>query len=88
MESRYLGILQKLQESEELNPELREAIKKVLKDAVQADLNAAIKINPIRYTQSHQFTCSYLLWSSQFSFTLGIVNHSRHGWLYKINDSY
>lgn len=80
MESRYLGILQKLQESEELNPELREAIKKVLKDAVQADLKAAIKVNPIRYTQSNQFTCSYLLLSSQFSFTLGIVNHSRLGW--------
>ncbi|KAG1962351.1 TBC1 domain family member 2A [Pimephales promelas] len=55
MESRYLGILQKLQESEELNPELREAIKKVLKDAVQADLNAAIKINPISEYDEYGF---------------------------------
>lgn len=48
MESRYLGILQKLLESKELNPEQREAIKKVIKDAVQADLNTVIKLNPIR----------------------------------------
>lgn len=48
MESRYLGILQKLLESEELNPEQREAIKKVIKDVVQADLNTVIKLNPIR----------------------------------------
>ncbi|XP_051774211.1 TBC1 domain family member 2A isoform X1 [Ctenopharyngodon idella] len=47
MESRYLGILQKLLESKELNPEQREAIKKVIKDAVQADLNTVIKLNPI-----------------------------------------
>ncbi|XP_689604.6 TBC1 domain family member 2A isoform X1 [Danio rerio] len=47
MESRYLGILQKLQESQELNPEQREAVNKMLKDAVQADLNNAIKLNPI-----------------------------------------
>lgn len=48
MESRYLGILQKLQESQELNPEQREAVNKMVKDAVQADLNTAIKLNPIR----------------------------------------
>lgn len=47
MESRYLGILQKLQESQELNPEQREAVNKMVKDAVQADLNTAIKLNPI-----------------------------------------
>lgn len=48
MESRYLGILQKLQESKELNPEQREAVKKVVKDAVRADLSTAIKLNSIR----------------------------------------
>uniref|UniRef100_A0A671MKQ0 TBC1 domain family member 2A-like n=1 Tax=Sinocyclocheilus anshuiensis TaxID=1608454 RepID=A0A671MKQ0_9TELE len=45
MESRYLGILQKLQESKELNPEQREAVKKVVKDAVRADLSTAVKLN-------------------------------------------
>uniref|UniRef100_A0A8C1IS53 TBC1 domain family, member 2 n=1 Tax=Cyprinus carpio TaxID=7962 RepID=A0A8C1IS53_CYPCA len=44
-ESRYLGILQKLQESKELNPEQREAVKKVVKDAVRADLSTAVKLN-------------------------------------------
>ncbi|XP_052006174.1 TBC1 domain family member 2A [Xyrauchen texanus] len=47
MESRYLGILQKLQQSKELNSEQREEVKKVIKDSVQADLNTAIKLNPI-----------------------------------------
>lgn len=48
MESRYLGILQTLQDSKELNPEQREAVKKVVKDAVRADLSTAVKLNSIR----------------------------------------
>lgn len=47
MESRYLGVLQKLQESEDLSPQQREAVRKVIKDVVQADLDTAIKLNPI-----------------------------------------
>ncbi|XP_051944858.1 TBC1 domain family member 2A-like [Xyrauchen texanus] len=43
MESRYLGVLQKLLESEKLNPEQRDAIKSVIKDVAQTDLNTAIK---------------------------------------------
>ncbi|XP_016416289.1 TBC1 domain family member 2A-like isoform X1 [Sinocyclocheilus rhinocerous] len=56
MESRYLGILQKLQESKELNPEQREAVKKVVKDAVRADLSTAIKLNSIRDYDEYGFT--------------------------------
>uniref|UniRef100_A0A9J7WWE7 TBC1 domain family, member 2 n=1 Tax=Cyprinus carpio carpio TaxID=630221 RepID=A0A9J7WWE7_CYPCA len=55
MESRYLGILQKLQESKELNPEQREAVKKVVKDAVRADLSTAIKLNSIRDYDEYGF---------------------------------
>ncbi|XP_056625054.1 TBC1 domain family member 2A isoform X2 [Triplophysa dalaica] len=47
MESRYLGVLQKLQESEDLSPEQRESVRKVIKDVVQVDLDTAIKLNPI-----------------------------------------
>ncbi|XP_058654785.1 TBC1 domain family member 2A isoform X4 [Onychostoma macrolepis] len=55
MESRYLGILQKLQDSKELNPEQREAIKKVVKDAVRADLSTAVKLNSIRDYDEYGF---------------------------------
>nr|XP_055033510.1 TBC1 domain family member 2A isoform X1 [Misgurnus anguillicaudatus]XP_055033511.1 TBC1 domain family member 2A isoform X1 [Misgurnus anguillicaudatus] len=42
MESRHLGVLQKLQEREDLSPEQREAIRNLIKDMVQAN-----KLNPI-----------------------------------------
>ncbi|KTF90472.1 hypothetical protein cypCar_00032246 [Cyprinus carpio] len=54
-ESRYLGILQKLQESKELNPEQREAVKKVVKDAVRADLSTAVKLNSVRDYDEYGF---------------------------------
>ncbi|XP_065131387.1 TBC1 domain family member 2A isoform X2 [Paramisgurnus dabryanus] len=37
MESRHLGVLQKLQEREDLNPEQREAVRNLIKDMVQAN---------------------------------------------------
>ncbi|KAI2657062.1 TBC1 domain family member 2A [Labeo rohita] len=55
MESRYLGILQTLQDSKELNPEQREAVKKVVKDAVRADLSTAVKLNSIRDYDEYGF---------------------------------
>ncbi|XP_043112802.1 TBC1 domain family member 2A isoform X2 [Puntigrus tetrazona] len=55
MESRYLGILQKLQESKELNPEQREAVKKVVKDAVRADMSTAAKLTSIRDYDEYGF---------------------------------
>ncbi|XP_059372106.1 TBC1 domain family member 2A isoform X2 [Carassius carassius] len=55
MESRYLEILQKLQENKELNPEQREAVKKVVKDAVRADLSTAVKLNSIRDYDEYGF---------------------------------
>ncbi|KAL1261747.1 hypothetical protein QQF64_007012 [Cirrhinus molitorella] len=55
MESRYLEILQKLQESKELNPEQREEVKKVVKDAVRADLSTANKLNSIRDYDEYGF---------------------------------
>uniref|UniRef100_A0A672QRA4 TBC1 domain family member 2 n=1 Tax=Sinocyclocheilus grahami TaxID=75366 RepID=A0A672QRA4_SINGR len=56
MESRYLGILQKLQDSKELNPEQREVVKKVVKDAVRSDLRTAVKLNSIRDYDEYGFT--------------------------------
>ncbi|KAA0709656.1 TBC1 domain family member 2A [Triplophysa tibetana] len=58
MESRYLGVLQKLQESEDLSPEQRESVRKVIKDVVQVDLHKAIKLNPISDYDEYGFRTS------------------------------
>lgn len=48
MESRYLGVLRKLQETKELNTEQRSAIKKLIEEALQADQKDVFRIETIR----------------------------------------
>lgn len=48
MESRYLGVLRKLQENKELNTEQRAAIKKLIEEAFQADQKDVIRIDTVR----------------------------------------
>ncbi|TRY90065.1 hypothetical protein DNTS_031578 [Danionella cerebrum] len=55
MESRYLGFLQELQESQELNSEQREAVRNLVKDVVQEDLIKASKLNPISEYDEYGF---------------------------------
>lgn len=43
IESRYLGVLGKLQENKALEPGQREAVRKL-----QGDLNDVLKLNPVR----------------------------------------
>lgn len=47
-ESRYLGVLRKLQENKELNAEQRAAIKKLIEEALQADQKDVIRIDTVR----------------------------------------
>lgn len=48
MESRYLGVLRKLQENKELSAEQRAAIKKLIEEALQADQKDVIRIDTVR----------------------------------------
>lgn len=54
MESRYLGALRKLQENNALDSEQRAAIKKLIEEALQASQKDVIKIDTVRYTQTHE----------------------------------
>lgn len=48
IESRYLGVLRKLQESKALEPGQREAVRNLIEDALKGDLNDVLKLNPVR----------------------------------------
>ncbi|GAA6093026.1 TBC1 domain family member 2A [Tachysurus ichikawai] len=55
MESRYLGVLRKLQETKELNTEQRSAIKKLIEEALQADQKDVFRIETIREFDEYGF---------------------------------
>ncbi|KAM9495372.1 TBC1 domain family member 2A isoform 1-T3 [Clarias gariepinus] len=55
MESRYLGVLRKLQESKELNAEQRTAIKKLIEEALQANQQDVIRIGTVREYDEYGF---------------------------------
>ncbi|KAK3526538.1 hypothetical protein QTP70_030760 [Hemibagrus guttatus] len=55
MESRYLGVLRKLQENKELNTEQIAAIKKLIEEALQADQNDVLRINTVREYDEYGF---------------------------------
>ncbi|CAL8357953.1 unnamed protein product [Merluccius merluccius] len=46
-ESRYLGVLQRLQENKTLDPAQQGAVRKLIEDALQGDLTATIKLAPV-----------------------------------------
>ncbi|XP_076861865.1 TBC1 domain family member 2A isoform X2 [Brachyhypopomus gauderio] len=55
MESRYLGVLRKLQEKKELNAEQKDAVKRLIEDALQADLNDVIQLDTVREYDEYGF---------------------------------
>lgn len=48
MESRYLGILRKLQENKELSTAQRASVRKLIEEALHADKNDVIRIDTVR----------------------------------------
>lgn len=48
IESRYLGVLGKLQENKALEPGQREAVRNLIEDALKGDLNDVLELNPVR----------------------------------------
>ncbi|XP_024238794.1 TBC1 domain family member 2A isoform X2 [Oncorhynchus tshawytscha] len=55
IESRYLGVLRKLQESKALEPGQREAVRNLIEDALKGDLNDVLKLNPVREHDEYGF---------------------------------
>ncbi|XP_024285188.2 TBC1 domain family member 2A isoform X1 [Oncorhynchus tshawytscha] len=56
IESRYLGVLGKLQENKVLEPGQREAVRKLQgEDPLQGDLNDVLKLNPVREHDEYGF---------------------------------
>ncbi|KAJ8382115.1 hypothetical protein SKAU_G00028930 [Synaphobranchus kaupii] len=55
VESRYLGVLHKLQENKGLNSSQREAVKRLIEDALQGDVNDVQKLNPVREYDEYGF---------------------------------
>ncbi|XP_058264057.1 TBC1 domain family member 2A isoform X2 [Hemibagrus wyckioides] len=55
MESRYLGVLRKLQENKELNTEQISAIKKLIEEALQADQKDILRFNTVREYDEYGF---------------------------------
>ncbi|XP_078145251.1 TBC1 domain family member 2A isoform X2 [Centroberyx gerrardi] len=55
VESRYLGVLRKLQENKALDPGQREAVRKLVEDALRGDLKSVIKLNPVRDHDEYGF---------------------------------
>lgn len=53
VESRYLGVLRKLQETKTLDPAQRLAVQKMIEDALKGELKSVIKLNAARYKQEH-----------------------------------
>ncbi|KAL0974255.1 hypothetical protein UPYG_G00217760 [Umbra pygmaea] len=54
-ESRYLGVLRKLQENKALEPGQREAVRSLINDALQGDPNDIIKLNPVKEHDEYGF---------------------------------
>uniref|UniRef100_A0A673WMC9 TBC1 domain family member 2 n=1 Tax=Salmo trutta TaxID=8032 RepID=A0A673WMC9_SALTR len=55
IESRYLGVLRKLQESNALEPGQREAVRNLIEDALKGDLNDVLELNPVREHDEYGF---------------------------------
>ncbi|KAF7647452.1 hypothetical protein LDENG_00172230 [Lucifuga dentata] len=55
VESRYLGVLQKLQETKVLDPVQRDAVGKLIEDALRGELKSVIKLQPIRDHDEYGF---------------------------------
>ncbi|KAM4621972.1 TBC1 domain family member 2A isoform 2-T2 [Polymixia lowei] len=55
IESRYLGVLRKLQENKALDPAQRDAVRKLIEDALQGDLKNVMKLNPVRDQDEYGF---------------------------------
>ncbi|XP_030621362.1 TBC1 domain family member 2A [Chanos chanos] len=55
MESRYLGVLQKLQENKTLDTVQREAVRKLIEDALDGDINGVLSINANREYDEYGF---------------------------------
>ncbi|KAM6980360.1 TBC1 domain family member 2A-like [Aplochiton taeniatus] len=55
MESRYLGVLRKLQENKGLEPAQQEAVRKLIEDALQGDMKDALKLHPVREHDEYGF---------------------------------
>lgn len=49
MESRYLGVLRRLQEIKSLHPAQREAVQKMIEDALKGELKSVTKLSVDRY---------------------------------------
>lgn len=55
VESRYLGVLRKLQETKSLDPDQREAVQKMIEDALTGELHSVIKLSVDRYQNPCRF---------------------------------
>ncbi|KAI4885042.1 hypothetical protein NFI96_017716, partial [Prochilodus magdalenae] len=55
MESRYLGVLRKLQEIKALNAEQRETVRKLIEDALQENLKDVIRFDSVREYDEYGF---------------------------------
>ncbi|KAJ8015546.1 hypothetical protein DPEC_G00027250 [Dallia pectoralis] len=55
IESRYLGVLKKLQENKALEPGQKQAVRKLIEDALDGDPNDVLKLNPVREHDDYGF---------------------------------
>ncbi|XP_040904456.1 TBC1 domain family member 2A [Toxotes jaculatrix] len=55
VESRYLGVLRKLQEKKSLDPVQREAVQKMIEDALKGELKSVVKLNTARDHDEYGF---------------------------------
>ncbi|RVE67613.1 hypothetical protein OJAV_G00104530 [Oryzias javanicus] len=55
VESRYLGVLRKLQETKTLDPDQREAVQKMIEDALRGELHSVIKLGADRDHDAYGF---------------------------------
>ncbi|XP_036373295.1 TBC1 domain family member 2A-like isoform X1 [Megalops cyprinoides] len=54
-ESRYLGVLRDLQESKGLDGKQQEAVKRLIQEALQADMKDTLKLDPVREYDEYGF---------------------------------
>ncbi|KAJ8385272.1 hypothetical protein AAFF_G00191490 [Aldrovandia affinis] len=55
VESRYLGVLRKLQENKGLDSVQQAAVKRLIEEALQGDVNDVLKLNPVREYDEYGF---------------------------------
>lgn len=55
VESRYLGVLRKLQETKSLDPDQREAVQKMIEEALRGELDSGSKLSADRYQNPCRF---------------------------------